>query len=58
MKKGHPITISLRKIDLYRKRSETPMMDFMKTVRIMERIADLEDENKRLKAQLAMKGKI
>jgi hypothetical protein len=53
-KKGRPVTISLRKIGLYRDRSETPMMDFMRTVRVMERISNLEDENKRLKAELSV----
>jgi hypothetical protein len=55
MKKGRPVTISLRKIGLYRNQSKTPMTDFMETVCIMEKIANLEDENKRLKAQLKMK---
>jgi hypothetical protein len=47
-----PLTISLRKIALYRNHSETPMMDFMRTVRTMERIANLEEENRLLKSKL------
>ena len=47
-----PMEISLRKIGLYRNRSETPMMDFMRTVRTMEKIANLEEENRQLRAEL------
>lgn len=51
-KTGRPVTISLRKIDLYRNRSKTPMMDFIRTVRTMNRILNLETENAQLKAEL------
>ena len=51
-KKGRPLEISLRKIDLYRNRSETPITDFMRTIKTMNRILNLENENAQLKAEL------